>query len=144
MTEELIREIESMHEAEYQEIRLRLKQVGLHHMAFDTLREHFEAPLTIRVELTLIDALSILAAAEDAKVHPDIILQFLARTALPSGYYFRGAEDLLRQLEATANAVSALNAQGIPYQGVSPVQLKEAVQRNLEKMAGTGREGLKG
>lgn len=33
MKEDLIREIASMHEAEYQGIRLRLEQAGLQHMA---------------------------------------------------------------------------------------------------------------
>lgn len=143
MKEDLIREIASMHEAEYQGIRLRLEQAGLQHMALDTLQEHFDAPLAIPVELTLIDALAILAAAEEARVHPDIVVEFLARKALPSGYYFRGAYDLLRQLEATADAVGTLNAQGIPYQAVGPGQLQEMVRRNLEKTDRTSRDGSK-
>lgn len=143
MWDELIRELEAMHEAEYREVRLRLKQAGLHHMAHDTLREHFEALLTIPVEFTQIDALAILAGAEHAGVHPDIVIEFLIRKALPRGYYFRAADGLLRQLEAIVDAVGTLNAQGIHQQAVSPVQFKEMVQRNLEKMAGTGRDGLK-
>lgn len=96
MWDEPIRELEAMHEAEYQKVRLRLKQAGLHHMAHDTLRECFDALLTIPVELTQIDALAILAGTEHAGVHPDIVVEFLIRKALPSGYYFRAADGLLR------------------------------------------------
>jgi len=140
---EMIREVEAMYEAEYQGIRLRLMQAGLQHLALDTLQEHFDASLTVPVQLTLIDALAILAAAEEARVHPDIVVEFLARKALPSGYYFRAAHDLFRQLEATADAVGTLNVQGIPYQAVGPVQLQEMVRRNLEKMDRTSRDGSK-
>lgn len=144
MKTDLIREITAMHEAEYQGIRRRLMQVGLQHMALDTFREHLDARLTIPVGFALIDALAILAAAEEARVHPDIVVELLVRKALPGGYYFRGAHDLLRQLEATADAVGTLNAQGIPYQAVGPGQLEEMVRRNLEKMDRTSRDDEKG
>lgn len=134
MYDERIRELESLYQAEYQRVRDQLKKVGLNHRAYDTLREHFDELLIIPVEFTLIDALAIMAAAEGAQVPPDIIIEHVVRKELPSGYYLRGAQDLLRQLKATADVVGTLDAQGIPYQALSPAQMKEMVQRSMAKI----------